>query len=216
MSVASYASSRSTNRHPDHSTIKQQKIMERNSALRSEDIYTPLSEPIYHIGLPAPHPNLSNMPPPFYPGFMPPFHDPRIPYPVHSQMMARQESITRGRPMAPPNYNESQRDTRIEVPPPIYNDYHQGRLPQPPTQSPSHPQSSQDDIDVHKRQSNLNPDTISLKSSASMGDLSVLGKANERESRLVPTQSMAALPVSPQSFSRTGGGMRQRSQSFTM
>jgi len=210
LSVASYSSTRSTNRHPEHSTIKQQKMMERNSALQNEDIYAPLSEPIYHIGLPAPHPGLPNMPLPFYPGFMPPFHDPRIPYPIHPQMMARDESFTRGRPMLPPNYNESQRDTRIEVPPPIYNDYHQGRLPQPPT----HP--SQDDINIHKQQSNSAPDNVSLKHSTSMGNLSAIGEASSAETRLAPTQSMAALPVSSQSFPRPSGGMRQRSHSFTM
>ena len=210
MSAASFASSRSTSRQPNHSTMTQQKMMEKNNALRNEDVYAPATEPIYHIGVPAHHPNQNIMSPPFYPGSMPPFFDPYNPYQVYPQMLARHESFANGRPMMPPNYNESQQDTKIEVPPPIYDDYHQGRLPQPSQQL----QKSQDDIDINKQNSNAANQPSSMKPSTSMSNLSMSGEQYEAERGLVPSQSMATLPRKSQVF--PGQGIRQRSQSFTM
>lgn len=201
LSLSSYSSDKSSTRRQEHLTPRQQKIIEKNRELMEEDgIYAPRSEPVYHIESPYGQAMLPSMPPPYYPGLMPPYQDPRGVYPPHFQMMPDAEAYARGRPMSSINNARNIRPETIP-PTPVYDDYHQGRF--------LTSLKPQEDSNFEKAsiqpESNLNLTSIPSQGSVSVAEL-------EQEPQLQPTRSMATLQPPSNNFS---SGLPQRSFSFT-
>ena len=202
LSVCSYSSDRSLSRNQGHLTPRQQKIIEKNRELMESDpIYAPCSEPIYHIGAPYGRPVPHNLPPPFYPGYGPSFQDPRALNPVYPHMITPPDSYSRGRPM-PPFSGARRHETSSASPPPIYDDYHQGKF--------ITPTKNQEDTSNHEPKKQMETNENNLTASRSTGNFSMA--ESENESGLYSTQSMSTLPLTSDNFS---GRKLERSYSFS-